>query len=180
MNLDNKIRTSIAFSSGNHEEKFLVDMFHQISDRLKNEFNYSETEIFKLWNSEMNYPIPITIFSGNLSPAEAIAKFLKENHNLSYSEISALIDRDERGVWANYKRAAKKMPWAFQLTKSITVPVSIFNSKKSILESLIFYLKDVKKMRNKNIAELLNKNTANVWTVYNRALKKESEEKNEL
>ena len=156
----------------NPEERFLVGMFSQISERLKQKYNYSDEEIFKLWNDENVLLVPVIIFSGKLSPAEALTKFLKENHDLSYHDISALIGRDERGVWANYHRAAKKMPWPFEISESITVPISIFNSDKSILESLVCYLKDVKQMRNKNIAKLLNKNTANIWTVHNRAKKK--------
>ena len=116
--------------------------------------------------------MPVAIFAGKLSPAEELTKFLKEKHELGYSEISKLIGRDERSVWANYKRAAKKMPWPFDIKESVAVPVFIFNSEKSILEALVSYLKEVKKMRNKKIAQLLNKNPATVWTVYNRAIKK--------
>src|SRR3989344_2283742 len=141
------------------EEKFLVDMFSQISDRLKQKYNYSDEEVFKLWNDENSLLVPVAIFSGKLSPAEALTKFLKENHDLSYHEISAFIGRDERGVWANYRRAIKKMPWPFEI-------------RESIPESLVCYLKDVKKMHNKKIAQLLNKNPSNVWTVYSRAKKK--------
>jgi len=161
------------FNSEHPEEKFLVEMFSQISERLKQKYNYSDEEIYKLWNNDVPQ-IPAVIFAGKLSPAEALTKFLKENRDLSYHEISQLISRDERGVWANYKRAAKKMPWPFEIRDGITVPASIFNSNKSILESLVSYLKDVKKMRNKKISQLLNKNTANIWTVYNRAKKKEN------
>ena len=156
----------------NPEERFLVDMFSKISERLKQKYDYSDDEIFNLWNSENMLYVPAAIFAGKLSPAEALAKYLKENHNLGYHEISEFIGRDERSVWANYKRAIKKMPWPFDIVESIVVPVSIFNSDKSILESLIVYLKEVKKMRNKNIARLLNKNPANIWTVHNRAKKK--------
>jgi len=156
------------------EERFLVDMFSQISGRLRQEYNYSDEEIYKLWNDENVLLIPAAIFAGKLSPAEALAKFLKEKHDLSYHEISGLIGRDERGVWANYKRANKKMPWPIEANGGVTVPVSIFNSDKSILEALILYLKDVKKFRNKRIAQLLNKNPANIWTVHNRAKKKEN------
>ncbi|MBI4452786.1 hypothetical protein HY637_05120, partial [Candidatus Woesearchaeota archaeon] len=159
----------------NPEEKFLVDMFSQISEKLRQKYNYSNEEIFGLWNSENSLLIPAAIFAGKLSPAEALAKYLKENHSLGYHEISELIGRDERGIWANYKRAIKKMPWPFEIVGSITVPVSIFKSENSILESLIVYLKDVKKMRNKSIAKLLNKNPANVWTISSRAKKKENE-----
>ena len=159
-------------SSFNLEERFLVDMFSQITEKLKEKYNYSDEEIFKLWN-ENGFLIPVAIFSGKLGPAEALAKFLKENYDLSYAEISKLIGRDQSAVWANYKRAAKKMPWPFEIKDSATVPVSIFNSDKSILEALVHYLKEVKKMRNRKIAQLLNKNPANIWTVNNRAKKKE-------
>ena len=154
------------------EERFLVDIFSQITERLKQKYSYSENEILKLCNNENALFVPVAIFSGKLSPAEALAKFLKENHELGYREIAGLIGRDERGVWANYKRAAKKMPWPFEINGSITVPAAIFNSEKSILEALVSYLKDVKKMRNRKIAQLLNKNPANIWTVHNRAKKK--------
>lgn len=161
-----------SFNNENQEERFLVDMFSQISERLKQKFNYSEHEILRLWNSENIFLIPVAIFAGKLSPAEALAKFLKENYDLSFHDVSALIGRDERGIWANYKRAIKKMPWPFQLNEGVKVPVSIFNSNNSILGALVSYLKDVKKLRNGKIAQLLNKNSANIWTVYSRAKKK--------
>ena len=161
------------FDTDKREERFLVDIFSQITERLKQKYSYSDEEIFRLWNNENVLLIPVTIFSGKLSPAEALTKFLKENHDLSYHDISKLIGRDQRGVGANYKRALKKMPWPFEINDSISVPVSIFNPQKSILEALVHYLKEVRKIRNKKIAQLLNKNTANIWTVYNRAKKKE-------
>lgn len=162
----------------NPEEKFLVGMFSQITERLKEKYKYSNEEISNLWNSDEVH-VPAAIFAGKLSPAEALAKYLRENHSLGYREISELIGRDERGVWANYKRAVKKMPWPFEIVDSITAPVSIFKPGRSILESLVVYLKDVKKMKNKNIAKMLNKNAANIWTVHNRAKKKINDNKNE-
>lgn len=160
------------FPSGNDEEKFLVNLLNQIAGKLKQKYNYSDEDVMKLWSKENVLLVPITIFSGKLSPAEALSKFLKENHELTFHEISELIGRDERSVWANYKRAAKKMPWAFEIKEGISVNASIFKSEKSILESLVSYLKEVKKLRNKKIAQLLNKNSANIWTVYNRSKKK--------
>ena len=157
----------------NPEERFLVDIFSQITERLKQKYNYSDEELFMFWNNENALLVPVTIFSGKLSPAEALIKFLKESHELSYNDIAQLICRDKRSVWANYKRASKKMPWPFEIKESVVVPVSIFNSEKSILSALINYLKDVKKMRNTKIAQLLNKNPANIWTIHNRAKKKD-------
>ncbi len=155
------------------EERFLIDMFSQITERLKQQYNYTEEEILRLFNNN-SLLVPVAIFAGKLSPAEALTKFLKENYELGYHKISELIGRDERGLWANYRRAVKKVPWPFEVNGSISVPVSIFNCEKSILEALVSYLKEVKKMRNNKIAQLLNKNSANVWTVYNRAKKKEN------
>ena len=176
-NFDRKRGVNSTFfniDSSNPEERFLVEMFGQITERLKQKYNYSNEEIFKLWDAANTVTVPVAIFSGKLGPAESLTKFLKENLDLTYHEISELIGRDERSVWANYKRASKKMPWPFEINDSITVPVSIFNSEKSILEALVFYLKGIKKLRNKKIAQLLNKNPTNIWTVYSRAKKKDS------
>ncbi len=159
------------FNTENPEEKFLVDMFSQITERLKQKYNYSDEEITKLSSNESVF-VPVAVFAGKLSPAEALTKFLKENNGLCYHEIAELIGRDERSVWANYKRAAKKMQWPFEISGGINVPASIFNSEKSILEALVHYLKDVKKFRNRKIAQLLNKSPANIWTVHSRAKKK--------
>ena len=178
-NIDKKMFSDLSFNSGNPEERFLVDMFSQIRSRLKQKYNYSDEEIFKLWNNEDECLVPVAIFAGELSPAEALAKFLRENYDLNFSEISQLIGRNARAVWANYKRAVKKMPWPFDIKEGVTVPASIFTSEKSILEALVSYLKDVRKLRNKKIAQFLNKNPANIWTVYNRSLKKNNEHKNE-
>ncbi|MBI1935260.1 sigma-70 region 4 domain-containing protein [Candidatus Woesearchaeota archaeon] len=156
----------------NAEEKFLVDMFSKISGRLKHKYSYSDEEIMKMWNSHDTFQVPVAIFAGKLSPAEALAKFLKENYNLGFRDISGLIGRGKSSIWSNYKRAAKKMPWPFQISNGVSVPVSIFTPERSVLESLVNYLKDVKRMRNKQIAQLLNKNSANVWTAYHRAKKK--------
>ena len=178
-NLDKKRGDSLSFNSGNPEERFLVDMFSQITGRLKQKYNYSDEEVFRLWSNGNEFLVPVAIFAGKLSPAEALAKFLKENHELGFNEISRLIGRDARSVWANYKRAVKKMPWPLEIRESIAVPASIFNSEKSILEAIVSYLKDVRKMRNKKIAQSLNKNPSNIWTVYSRSLKKNNGHKNE-
>lgn len=176
--MDNTIKkrdeNNFNFYTQNPEERFLVEIFGQIKERLKHKYNYSGDEILSLWNNENSILIPVAIFSGKLSPAEALAKFLRENHDFEYHKIAELIGRNERSIWANYKRAIKKMPWPLEIKESIVVPVSIFNSEKSILESLVSYLKDVHKMRNRKIAQLLNKNQANIWTFNNRAKKKEN------
>lgn len=154
-----------------HEEKFLVELFWQVATRLKSKYNYTEGEFLSIFNHEKNL-VPAYIFSGNLSPAEALSKFLKENLGMDYSEISEVIGRDKKSVWANYKRAAKKMPWKFEIEEGISIPLSAFKKELSMLEGIVAYLKDSKKMKGAEIAKLLNKSPANIWTIHQRALRK--------
>src|SRR3989338_3775650 len=159
-----------------HEEKFLIELFGQVASRLKSRYNYTEGEFLSIFNREEKL-IPVYIFSGNLSPAEALSKFLKENLGMDYSEIAEAAGRDKKSVWANYKRAAKKMPWKFEIKEGIAIPLSDFRKELSMLENIVAYLKDSKKMKGSEIAKLLNKAPANIWTIYQRASRKNGEKK---
>ena len=118
--------------------------------------------------------VPIEIFSLELSPAEALVKYLKENMELNFHEIGGKIKRDERGIWGSYNRAKKKMPKGYELRdKIVTVPLEIFADRsKSILESLIVYLVDDQKLKFSKIAAMLGKKYSTVYTTYLRAKKK--------
>tara|TARA_Y100000310_G_scaffold17917_1_gene17694 strand:- start:1515 stop:2042 length:528 start_codon:yes stop_codon:yes gene_type:complete len=156
--------------SGSEDEKFLLDMLSNLASRLKDKYEYSDDDILNSLKQEIE--IPIDIFLDKLSPGEAIAKYLHENHNLEYSKISELIGRESKSVWANYKRAAKKLPKIFHDVKGSSVPVSIFKSDLSMFESLVSYLKDQKKMTNAMIAKLLKRDPRNIWSLYARSRKK--------
>ncbi len=156
------------------EEQFLLTLIKQISNRLKTEHGYQNEQIAKTYAEETAIKIPASIFSSKLCPSEALTKYLKEEQGLNYHEISEIINRNERGVWANYQRAIKKQSSKFAIKDSIYVPVTIFqNNNLSILECLVTYLKDTRHLKNSKIAKLLNKNPSNIWTIYNRAKKKE-------
>ena len=51
--------------------------------------------------------IPVSIFKGDLSPAEALCWYLHK-HGFTYRMISELTGRDQRTVWHNANRAAEK------------------------------------------------------------------------
>ena len=54
--------------------------------------------------------IPLDIFyNRKLSIFESLVKHLKENMNLNYHNIGALLHRDERTIWTIYNRASKKL-----------------------------------------------------------------------
>jgi len=69
-----------------------------------------------------------------------------------------------------------KRPLEERLASSISkIPLSIFVARKTpltVFEALVFYLKEVKGLRYREIADLLDKDERNIWTVYNRAKKK--------
>ncbi len=63
----------------------------------------------KLPVKESKFYIPASIFTDRkLSVLEAIAGYLKVNYKLRYSEIAALLNRDERNIWAVFNRYRKK------------------------------------------------------------------------
>lgn len=54
--------------------------------------------------------IPISEFSDNrLTILERIVVYLKDGMQKKYSEISEIIDRDQRNVWGTYSKAKKKL-----------------------------------------------------------------------
>ncbi|MCP3682401.1 MAG: hypothetical protein GY861_06885 [bacterium] len=53
--------------------------------------------------------IPLGLFQNRLfSVLETLAVFLKEEHNLTYSKIGTLLNRNQRTVWTVYQRAKRK------------------------------------------------------------------------
>ena len=117
--------------------------------------------------------LPIFIFNSSLSALETIVKYLKEEHNLSYVEISRLLNRSNKTIWITYQRAKKKMPKKLVGKSQILIPVEIFQNRKfSVLESLASYLKQEQGISYKDIAKLINRNYRTVLTVYRRFRKK--------
>lgn len=112
---------------------------------------------------------------------------LKDTYNLSYHEIALLIDRDDRTVWTCYNRVKKKEKSLISRAKSqelmnkdkpgheksMQIPLNIIRNRDvSILESIVFYLKESSGLSYHEIALLLNRNDRTIWTVYNRTAKK--------
>ncbi len=118
--------------------------------------------------------LPVFIFkNSSLSALETIVKYLKQEHNLSYAEISRLLNRSSKTIWITYQRAKKKMPKKLKGKSDIFIPVGIFQNRKfSVLENLVSYLKQEQGISHKQIAKLINRNYRTVLTVYGRFRKK--------
>jgi len=171
------------------ENDKLLKAVNLIADELKQEYSLNRKEIIKLLIEKLREKysvsrrdiaelltreteIPITIFSKELGALEAIAKYMKENLNLSYREIASLLQRNERTIWTAYKKARQKQPSPIEIKETKTfLPVSIFNKNLTILESAIVYLRE-KGIKYAEIAKLLNRDQRNIWTIYSRAVRK--------
>lgn len=119
--------------------------------------------------------IPIAIFDNEeLSALEAIVRYLKENLRFRFSEIAELLNRDERNIWTTYRSACLKRKEGFEIKHvRFFVPITILqNRKRSVLESIVEYLKDERQCSLHDIAVLLNRDDRTIWTVYHRAQKK--------
>ena len=110
-----------------------------------------------------------------VSVLEAVSEYLKDSKELSYHEIAVILNRDDRTIWTCYNRAKKKNPGhVVKLAESKEhIPSTIFLDREvSVLEAIVEYLKDKKKMSYHDMAVLLNRDDRTVWTCYNRAKKK--------
>ena len=131
----------------------------------------NDNKLIRLINYEGLISIPISIFK-NHSPLEALVKYLKESLNLSLSEISRLLNRDQRTIWITYNNAKKKIK-EFSVSGKILIPINIFHNRSlSILENIVYYLHQKEISLNK-ISNVLNRDYKTIWTVYDRTRKKQ-------
>jgi len=121
--------------------------------------------------------IPTSIFHDReLSFAETIIEYLHEQQKLKFSEIAALLNRDERNIWtlyrrANEKRSGEELKKVFA-SNNIFIPVSVFQDRSlSILEVVVEHLK-AQNLPNAEIARLLLRSEKTIWQVASRVKEK--------
>ncbi len=178
------------------EKDKLLETIGMITDELKEKYTLSKSEIMNILIKEMRkkykltrkevmelsevkkMSIPITIFSKKLGSLESLVKYMKENLEMNYNEIAEELNRDQRTIWTAYKKAKEKQKEPIDIKETdIFLPTLIFKNRKlTVLESIIIYLKE-KGMKYSEIAELLNRDQRNIWTIYSRAVKKLVSEK---
>ena len=111
----------------------------------------------------------------SLGILESITRYLKDEHRISYSQIARLLNRNPRTIWTAYKSAKRKSKKTVTDETSMTVPISIFRDEKlGPLEVITYWLKENAGMSYSNIARVLNRNPRTIWTSYNRAVQKRS------
>ena len=120
--------------------------------------------------------IPVSIFScRQISALEAAVRYLRENKGMRFCEISGMLGRDPRTVWATYSNAVKKSGKRFyRIEQGHLIPSSAFlDRRRSFLECLVIYLKNTLELSNKEISETLNRDPRTISTIFHRAVKKQ-------
>jgi len=155
------------------KQEYLLDdkeVVRRIINRLRDEYNLSRDEIDKIIKQE-EFEIPVAIFSKKLGCLESLTKYMKENLNMSYHEIAKELNRDDRTIWTAYKKSQEKQRELLSIKETkVLLPISIFKDRRfTVFESIVWYLRG-KGMKYSEIAELLDRNQRNIWTVYSRAV----------
>ena len=74
--------------------------------RAYNRASTTHPDSFQL--SDLHYTIPLEIFKQQIPLNETLVSFLIEHYKLTFSEVAALLQRDQRTVWTLYHRAIKR------------------------------------------------------------------------
>ena len=118
--------------------------------------------------------MPSCVFNEKLSSFEAIVKFLKENYGFGFERIADLLGKKRQSVWRAYQSSSKKQKQSLEVTDLYyLVPVQIFrDSKCSLLEELVFFLKECYELTFSEVSALVARDERTVWTAYARARRK--------
>ena len=134
----------------------------------------------KILGEENNLPISIFKTKG-LSGLEAVTIYLKDHKNQPTKKVAANLKRKLSTIYTTCTNAKRKLKGK-ELDcsdNSVTIPIKMFSQRKfSVLESLVFYLNQEKRIPLKKISILLNKNYNTVKTVFWRYNQKQSGTKN--
>jgi phosphoribosylaminoimidazole-succinocarboxamide synthase len=146
----------------NKELELKVELVKTLLNEIKSNYNLDIEDIIKP-------EIPISIFSNKLSAFQGIVKYLKENKNKSVKEISLITGRNIKTIYSTYSQANNT---SYEKIKEheIMFPIEIIKEKLSILGSIVWFLKNKKNLKLKEIAILINRDYQTVYTSYKRYL----------
>ncbi len=150
--------------SNNKEE-----LVRRVSDILFSLNAEEKKDVLKEVLSVKEEGIPISAFKARLSCLEIVVKYLKENMDMSFKEISELLNRRLSTLYNTYNNSKIKFKSSLNVfDKSIVIPLSIFSDRNySMLESLVAYLVNEGYSLVK-ISSLLGKKYNTIKTVYRR------------
>jgi DNA-binding CsgD family transcriptional regulator len=147
--------------------------FYREIEKLQKKFDITDKELIELVSAKKytKEKIPVCILSSRLSSFQAVVKYLRENCTLNFREIGELLNRSKFTIASAYRSAKSELPEKFVIrTSEFDIPAkNIADRRLSVLESIVYYLKEKFNLTLKKIAELLNLDQRTIWTVCNRA-----------
>ncbi len=118
-----------------------------------------------------NIDIPAKVFREGNNGLKAIVLFLKDHKKLTFSQISKILNRDQRTIWCAYNTADKSKKQVKYSPEEPSINSSVFRERKfSILEAAASAL--LSKYSVNETAQLLGRNKMTIWTVKRRAEEK--------
>ena len=160
---------------------FLIDgdmlvKFKKELYKYQNEENLTQNEVIELLENDNEIFLPVSIFENrDLGVLEIIVKYLKEELHYSLKEIGDFLNRSNKSIWSSLSQANKKYPdRIIESDCSFVIPLSIFQDRSlAVLEVLVKYLKEKYELKFSQIGRILCRDHRTIWTVYNRAKKKQ-------
>ncbi len=134
---------------------------------LKRKYNLKTKEIFKLLQ-EGTKTIPADVFVKNISVLETVVKYFHENKKLELKEISVITGKTIQNIHTTYNNSKKKYPEKLIGNSQHLIPLEIFNTKLSVLEVIVQYMKEELRLTLKEISNLLKRKYGTIWTIYAR------------
>jgi hypothetical protein len=164
------------------KEQELISFIRQNTQRIAHEYGITPRELLSSL-SEKKILIPISAFLSDNCPLECVVKHLRDVEGLSINEIASLLKRDYTTIWRTYKNSMAKSPAESHSNDEkkvykklsldaaeIKFPVEIFaDSRLSVLESAVLFLKEQFALSLHEIASVMNRNDRTIWTVLHRA-----------
>jgi len=155
------------FSSSKEFEEF-----SSLLAKLTEKYKLSKYEFVEIADKQEG--VPVTIFMKNLSPLEAVVRYMHEGLGFNHKQIGALLNRSPKTVWQAFNFGRKKLPPKLVIKpSSYYIPFSVLSDRKfSILENVVKHLVEGYNLRFFEIANLIYRDDRTIWTVYSRAKKK--------
>ena len=151
------------------EKKRVTELLLQLIDSLSDQEKREFVDVIMKRGRGM----PISVFQSKLSGLELLVRYLRDVEQKSFKEIAQMLNRNVQTIYTTYRKAKIKFPDQLDLSNySVIIPLDIFTNRKfSVLESIVFYLKN-QGLNFRKIATLLNRDYNTVRTVYLRYSKK--------
>jgi hypothetical protein len=137
--------------------------------RLKKAYRLSTADIVALVRTYRAGCVPVTIFATDLTPLEAITKYLREHQGLRYCAIARLVGRDQRTIRTTYVRAAMKHQDPLPQKAAYWFPLDALQDRRlTVFEHVVAHLWYQHKLRNAAIARLINRDRRTIGTITRR------------